>query len=65
MGRWSQYDEDEHRLPEGFRRVGYDADTQRYTYQRLADGTEWEGPAGSRYGELRRGMPSASPWGLS
>jgi len=53
MTRWSQYDEDEERLPEGMRRVGYDADTQTYTYQDT-DGSYWEGPSGARYGQLRR-----------
>jgi len=53
MTRWSQYDEDDYRLPEGMRRVGYDGDTQTYTYQD-ADGSYWEGPSGARYGELRR-----------
>lgn len=33
------------------RRVGYDADTQTYTY-RDADGSLWEGPPGARYGKL-------------
>jgi len=62
MSRWSQYDEDEYRLPEGMRRVGYDADTQRFTYQDT-DGSYWEGPEGSRYGELRKvgeGEPPAA-----
>ncbi|KAH9829492.1 uncharacterized protein C8Q71DRAFT_718258 [Rhodofomes roseus] len=51
MGRWTQYDEDEYRLPEGMKRVGYDSDTSKY-YYRDADGTLWEGPAGAEYGEL-------------
>ncbi|KAH9923680.1 uncharacterized protein B0H18DRAFT_1014626 [Fomitopsis serialis] len=51
MGRWTQYDEDEYRLPEGMKRVGYDSDTSKY-YYRDADGTLWEGPAGADYGEL-------------
>lgn len=34
-------------------RVGYDADTQAYTYQD-ADGTIWEGEEGSQYGPLHR-----------
>lgn len=34
-------------------RVGYDADTQVYTYQD-ADGSVWEGDEGNRYGQLRR-----------
>ncbi|GJJ06170.1 hypothetical protein Clacol_000359 [Clathrus columnatus] len=55
MSRWTQYDElkslcyeDEYRLPEGMTRVGYDADTQRYTFQR---GNElWLGEPGVQYG---------------
>ncbi|KAI0082124.1 hypothetical protein K474DRAFT_1586024 [Panus rudis PR-1116 ss-1] len=53
MGRWTQYDEDEYRLPEGMKRVGYDADTQTYQY-RSSDGTLWEGPEGAQYGQLKR-----------
>jgi len=41
------------RLPYGMQRVGYDADTQQYTYQD-ADGSYWEGLPGNTYGELRR-----------
>jgi len=33
------------------RRVGYDADTQTYTY-RDTDGSLWEGAPGARYGKL-------------
>ncbi|PBK85375.1 hypothetical protein ARMGADRAFT_1036415 [Armillaria gallica] len=32
MPHWSQRAEDSSRLPEGFRRIGYDADTMRYTF---------------------------------
>ncbi|THU89374.1 hypothetical protein K435DRAFT_865353 [Dendrothele bispora CBS 962.96] len=32
MGRWTQYDEDEYRLPPGVRRTGYDADTGQYHF---------------------------------
>ncbi|OCB85619.1 LysM-domain-containing protein [Sanghuangporus baumii] len=53
MGRWTQYDEDEYRLPEGMERVGYDADTQRYTFKDQ-DGGYWEGPEGAEFGELRK-----------
>ncbi|EJD03795.1 LysM-domain-containing protein [Fomitiporia mediterranea MF3/22] len=53
MGRWTQYDEDDYRLPEGMKRVGYDADTQKYTF-RDQDGVYWEGPEGAEYGELRK-----------
>ncbi|KAH9854421.1 hypothetical protein C2E23DRAFT_818674 [Lenzites betulinus] len=53
MGRWTQYDEDSHRLPEGMKRVGYDSDTGRYQF-RDADGSLWEGPQGAEFGEMRR-----------
>jgi len=53
MGRWSQYDEDDHRLPEGMKRIGYDADTTRY-YFRDQDGSFWQGAEGSEYGEMTR-----------
>jgi hypothetical protein len=53
MGRWSNLDTDEERLAEGMTRVGYDADTQVYTYQD-SNGDYYEGPAGSRYGPLTR-----------
>ncbi|KAK1765214.1 peptidoglycan-binding LysM domain-protein [Phialemonium atrogriseum] len=53
MSRFSQYDTDEERLPEGMRRVGYDADTQVHTFQD-ADGSYWEGAPGSQYGRLTR-----------
>ncbi|KAH8675380.1 hypothetical protein BX600DRAFT_507624 [Xylariales sp. PMI_506] len=53
MGRWSQYDTDEERLPEGMTRIGYDADEQTYTY-RDSDGSIWESVPGSRYGPLTR-----------
>ncbi|KAJ8475054.1 hypothetical protein ONZ51_g6799 [Trametes cubensis] len=59
MGRWTQYDEDSYRLPEGMKRVGYDSDTGRY-YYRGSDGSLWEGPQGAQYGELRpaQGAPA-------
>ncbi|KZT02226.1 carbohydrate-binding module family 50 protein [Laetiporus sulphureus 93-53] len=53
MGRWTQYDEDSYRLPEGMKRVGYDSDTSKY-YFRDRDGTLWEGPEGAEYGEMRQ-----------
>ncbi|WYZ43825.1 hypothetical protein EsH8_VII_000261 [Colletotrichum jinshuiense] len=52
MSRFSQLDTDEERLPDGMQRVGYDADTQVYTYQD-ADGSYWEGAPGHQYGQLR------------
>jgi hypothetical protein len=59
MGRWSHLDSDEDRLPAGMSRVGYDADTQIYTY-RDSDGSFWEGAPGCRYGKLHR-VRSAPP----
>ncbi|EPQ60011.1 hypothetical protein GLOTRDRAFT_112810 [Gloeophyllum trabeum ATCC 11539] len=53
MGRWSQYDEDDYRLPDGMKRVGYDSDTQKY-YYRDHDGALWEGAEGTEYGELTK-----------
>lgn len=53
MSRFSRYDTDEERLPEGMSRVGYDADTQVYTFQD-ADGSYWESAPGSQYGRLTR-----------
>lgn len=53
MGRWSYLDTDDERLPHGMRRVGYDADTQTYTYAD-ASGTMYEGVPGARYGHMRR-----------
>lgn len=53
MSRFSRYDTDEERIPEGMERVGYDADTQVYTF-RDADGSYWEGAPGCRYGRLTK-----------
>lgn len=53
MGRWSHLDSDEERLPSGMQRIGYDADTETYSY-RDSDGSIWEGPPGSQYGRLTR-----------
>ncbi|GAP87772.1 hypothetical protein SAMD00023353_2801120 [Rosellinia necatrix] len=53
MARWSEYDTDEERLPEGMQRIGYDADTQVYTF-RDTEGGLWESAPGNRYGQLRR-----------
>ncbi|KAE9392805.1 hypothetical protein BT96DRAFT_924468 [Gymnopus androsaceus JB14] len=52
MGRWTQYDEDDYRLPEGFKRVAYDADTGQYTYQDTR-GNEWNGAPYQTHGTLR------------
>ncbi|OAQ74196.1 peptidoglycan-binding LysM domain-containing protein [Pochonia chlamydosporia 170] len=53
MSRFSRYDTDEERLPEGMTRVGYDADTQVYTFKD-ADGSYWESAPGCQYGQLTR-----------
>ncbi|EMD90180.1 hypothetical protein COCHEDRAFT_1178620 [Bipolaris maydis C5] len=53
MGRWTDMDSDAERLPCGFERIGYDADTQTYTF-RDADGTIYESEPGNRYGEMHR-----------
>jgi hypothetical protein len=61
MGRWSHYDTDEERLPEGMTRIGYDADDETYTF-RDRDGSIWESAPGNQYGRLRRiSGPSAAP----
>lgn len=51
--RFAEYDNDEDNLPQGMTRIGYDADTETYTFS-SADGTIWEGSPGSRYGNLTR-----------
>ena len=53
MSRFSRYDTDEERLPDGMTRVGYDADTQVYTFQD-SDGSLWESAPGCQYGQLTR-----------
>ncbi|EFY89360.1 hypothetical protein J3459_014949 [Metarhizium acridum] len=59
MGRWSHLDPDYERLPEGITRVGYDADTESYTFQDRS-GSYWESRPGRRYGPLRRVHASPS-----
>lgn len=46
--------QDEYRLPHGMKRVGYDADTQKYTFED-ENGDLWEGPEGAEYGEMTKG----------
>ncbi|KAJ4324063.1 hypothetical protein N0V84_004029 [Fusarium piperis] len=60
MSRFSRYDTDEERLPEGMERVGYDADEQVYTF-RDADGTYWESAPGNEYGRLTKVGESRIP----
>ena len=43
----------EERLPDGMMRVGYDADSQVYTFQD-SDGRYWEGAPGCEHGQLTR-----------
>ncbi|KAF8153108.1 hypothetical protein B0H34DRAFT_800359 [Crassisporium funariophilum] len=50
-GRWTQYEDDSYRLPEGFKRIGYDADTRIYTYSDRS-GTIYQGAPGAQYGTL-------------
>lgn len=60
MSRFSRYDSDEERLPEGMTRVGYDADEEVYTFQD-ADGSLWESAPGNRYGRLRKVSDGPDP----
>ncbi|KAI1144305.1 hypothetical protein F5Y05DRAFT_407702 [Hypoxylon sp. FL0543] len=41
----------DHRVPHGFKLIGYDADTQVRTWE-APDGSLWEGNPGAQYGEL-------------
>lgn len=59
MSTYQQYeDDDEGRLPAGFQRVGYDADTEIYTYE-SPEGELYRGAPGNRYGRL---VPISSPF---
>ncbi|KAJ4399358.1 hypothetical protein N0V85_006047 [Neurospora sp. IMI 360204] len=58
MGRWKDLDTDAERLPENMTRIGYDADSQVYTYRDNTDGTIWEGAPGATYGKLFPVKPS-------
>jgi hypothetical protein len=46
--------QDEYRLPEGMKRIGYDSDTGRY-YYRDRDGVVWQGAEGAEFSEMTRG----------
>ncbi|KAK0499161.1 hypothetical protein EDD18DRAFT_1461122 [Armillaria luteobubalina] len=59
MPRWSQHAEDSFRLPEGFRRIGYDADTMRYTFADK-NGTLYRGEPGETFGTLTPVAASAT-----
>jgi len=51
--RWSELDTDAEHLPHGVECIGYDADTQVYTF-RDTDGSLWEGAPGCRYGAMHQ-----------
>ncbi|KAK0184502.1 hypothetical protein F5146DRAFT_1074825 [Armillaria mellea] len=59
MPRWSQHAEDSFRLPEGFKRIGYDADTMRYTFMDT-HGKLYRSAPGEEYGTLMPVVFSAS-----
>jgi len=50
--------QDDYRLPEGMKRIGYDADTQRYTFQR--GNKLFLGEPGSKYGGHLTGAGTAA-----
>ncbi|KAF7969136.1 hypothetical protein HWV62_28262 [Athelia sp. TMB] len=52
MGRWTQYDEDAYRLPEGFTRTGYDADSQTYFFTDTKTGKQYHSGPRQRFGVL-------------
>ncbi|KZP21649.1 hypothetical protein FIBSPDRAFT_498883 [Athelia psychrophila] len=52
MGRWTQYEEDAHRLPEGVIRTGYDADTQTYFFSDKTTGLHYQSGPRQSYGTL-------------
>lgn len=47
--------QDDYRLPEGIKRIGYDADTASY-YFRDREGLVYKGPEGSEFGEMTQGI---------
>ncbi|KII94214.1 carbohydrate-binding module family 50 protein [Plicaturopsis crispa FD-325 SS-3] len=63
MGRWTQYDEDEYRLPSGMKRVGYDADTSQYFFRDTSDGSLWRGAQGAEFGEMTKVEDGRGPIG--
>ncbi|KAI6044063.1 hypothetical protein EDC04DRAFT_2644680 [Pisolithus marmoratus] len=52
MNRFTQFDEDSYRLPEGVKRIEYDADTQRYLF-RDRSGQLYQNEPGDHYGVLQ------------
>ncbi|KAH7903326.1 hypothetical protein BJ138DRAFT_164523 [Hygrophoropsis aurantiaca] len=51
MHSFTQFDEDSYRLPEGVKRIAYDADTERYTF-RDRSGQLYQNSPGENYGNL-------------
>ncbi len=45
--------QDEYRLPEGMKRIGYDADSGRYIFQDR-DGSIWQGAQGAEFSEMTK-----------
>ncbi|KAG1811268.1 uncharacterized protein BJ212DRAFT_564307 [Suillus subaureus] len=52
--------QDSHRLPEGIKRIAYDADTQQYTF-RDRSGQLYQNPSGETYGVLKPVSAPAAP----
>ncbi|CAA7266145.1 unnamed protein product [Cyclocybe aegerita] len=50
--QWTQHEEDSYRLPEGFKRISYDADTRRYTFVDTNTGVHYQGEPDVEYGRL-------------
>ena len=55
------FSQDEYRLPEGMKLIGYDSDSERY-YFRDTDGSLWVGSPGSEFGQMTRGEFTAPHW---
>ncbi|KAG2069779.1 hypothetical protein BDR04DRAFT_1232044 [Suillus decipiens] len=56
----AHFDEDSYRLPEGIKRIAYDADTQQYTF-RDRSGQLYQNPSGETYGVLKPVSAPAAP----
>ncbi|KAG1729079.1 uncharacterized protein EDB91DRAFT_1020587, partial [Suillus paluster] len=52
--------QDSYRLPEGIKRIAYDADTQKYTF-RDRSGQLYQNPSGEMYGILKAVSAPATP----
>jgi hypothetical protein len=53
--------QDEARLPENIRRIGYDADTETYTFEDTSTGRIYESAPGNRYGVLNPAGQARDP----